>query len=351
VADGVRGTVTAGSPGGSARKLAASDLVYNGETVSTGSKSSVQIRLADGTLLSLGEQSQVEIVDAAYSPDHPDAASAVCRLGRGVFRCLTGEITTAAPDHFRLETPLAVIGVRGTELGVTVGADSVETAVFSGGPGFVIDREGGAPMPAQASKQVQLQAGQGVGKARGAALGQAVAITSHFRSALARVPLRMTPGGPLVPPGKTRGRPAPPRLADLAYKASEKAAGKPPGKWAEKNGGKHPATGADGAHKAHEGQGGFKAFGEKLKNAAKEAGRALEGAVKGKGTGEQGHGRGKGAHGERPQGEGKTGSQGKPGHRIPPTGDDGDPSGKSAKSGKSGPEGKGEGKGEGSGKR
>lgn len=302
MADEVRGEVTAGFPGARARKLAAKEVVYNGETVATGPKASVQVRLADGTLLSLGEQSSVEIVDAAYDPARPDSASAVCRLGRGVFRCLTGEVTAKEPDRFRLETPLAVIGVRGTELGVTVGADSVETAVFSGGPGFVTDREGGPP--------VQMLAGQGLNKARGVALGQAAAISGRLRSLVARVPLRMTPNGPRIPPGMTRGKPSPPRLAE-ALKASglrgvkgeglkgSKDAAKAAAKTARGRGNEFKAAGGKG--------GGFKTFEDKIKNAAKAAGRAVEGAAKGTRDAI----RGSGGHRK----DGATGGAGKPGRQ------------------------------------
>lgn len=282
LADEVRGEVTAGFPGAQARKLAAREVVYNGETVATGKNASVQVRLADGTLLSLGEQSSIEIVDAAYDPARPGVTSAVCRLGRGVFRCLTGEVVAKEPDRFRLETPLAVIGVRGTELGVNVGADTVETAVFSGGPGLVTDREGGAPVP--------VLAGQGLGKARGVALGQAAAISGRLRSLVAGVPLRMTPGGPLVPPGMSRGKPKPPRLAEAALKASGHKGGKDAGQAGMKGSRDAAKAAAKSAKKAKGESGGnlFKAAGEKIKNAAKGARDAVRGSGKPSRGGESG---------------------------------------------------------------
>ncbi|WP_243360682.1 FecR family protein [Fundidesulfovibrio terrae] len=322
VADTVRGEVTAGFPGTQLRKLAANEVVYNGETVSTDRKASAQIRLADGTLLSLGEQSSIEIVDAAYDPDHPDASSAVCKLGRGVFRCLTGQVITTQPEHFRLETPLAVIGVRGTELGVTVGADSVETAVFSGGPGFVTDREGGAP--------AQVLAGQGLGKTRGMALGQATAISGRLRALMARVPLRMTPGGPHVPPGMTRGKAKPPRLADLAPKSS--------GVQGAKNASRKGLKGSGAA--GGSGSGGFKAFEDKIKGAAKAAGRVVEGAAKG--AREAVHGSGNRSRGGELRGSGKSGGSGRESTRSKPSGRETELPGKP---------GGGEGKGDGGAKR
>jgi len=323
MADEVRGEVTAGFPGAQTRKLAAREVVYTGETVATGKKASVQVRLADGTLLSLGEQSSVEIVDAAYDPARPDASTAVCRLGRGVFRCLTGEVTAKDPDRFRLETPLAVIGVRGTELGLSVGADAVETAVFSGGPGFVIDREGGAPVP--------VLAGQGVGKARGVPIGQASAISGRLRSLVAGVPLRMAPGGPLVPPGMFRGKPKPPRLAEAALKASELKGGKNAGQ-AGMKGSKDAAKAAAKPVKGAKGESGgniFKSVGEKIKNTAKGVRDAV-------------HGSGKPSRGGESGGAVKPGASGQEERKLSPSGRETDSTGKP---------GSGEGKGGGSGRR
>lgn len=323
MADDVQGEVTAGLPGAQARKLAVKDVVYNGETVATGKKASVQVRLADGTLLSLGEQSSIEIVDAAYDPARPDAASAVCRLSQGVFRCLTGEVTAQAPDRFRLETPLAVIGVRGTELGVSVGADTVETAVFSGGPGLVTDKDGGAP--------VLVPAGKGLGKARGVALGQAGAISGRFRSLLAGVPMRMAPGGPLVPPGMFRGKPKPPRLAEAALKASRIKAGKDAGQ-ADMKGSRDAAKAGVKPAKGAKGESGgnmFKTAGEKMKNTAKGAQDAVRGP-------------GKTSYGGEPGGTVKPGVPGRGERRLSPSGRELDSMGKP---------GSGEGKGGGGGRR
>jgi hypothetical protein len=296
--DEVQGEVTAGVPGAQARKLAAKDVVYNGETVATGQKASVQVRLADGTLLSLGEQSSVEIVNAAYDPARPGVTSAVCKLGRGVFRCLTGEVAAKEPDRFRLETPLAVIGVRGTELGVSVGADAVETAVFSGGPGLVTDKEGGAPVP--------VLAGQGLGKARGVALGQAGAIPGRLRSLVAGVPMRMTPGGQLVPPGMFRGKPKPPRLAEAVLRASRLKGGKDAGQ-AGMKGSRDAAKAAAKGAKGESGGNVFKTAGEKIKNAAKGVKDAVRGS-------------GKTSHGGESGGAVKPGASGQEQRKLKPSG-------------------------------
>jgi len=205
VVDELKGTVTASKPGGQPRQLTLNEGLSNSETVSTGPDASCQLRLADGTLLSLGESSTATILDAAYDPDHPDMASAICRLGRGTYRCLTGEAAAVSPEKFRLETPLAVIGVRGTELGVLVGEKTLETGVFSGGPGFVTGIEGG--------KAVRLRSGQFVEKASGRPFGQVAKISGRMRSLIGAVPMRLSSDAPFAAPGRIKGRGMPPSLA------------------------------------------------------------------------------------------------------------------------------------------
>jgi len=207
VVDELEGAVTAERPGGGPRQLAQDAELANSDTVSTGPGASCQLRLADGTLLSMGESSSVTIMDAAYDPGRPDAASAVCRLGRGVYRCLTGEAAAQSPDRFRLETPLAVIGVRGTELGVVVGQDRLQTGVFSGGPGFVTAPEGGPAL--------RILSGQSVDREAGRPFGRAVRISGQLRSLMGAVPMRLHRDAPFAPPGRIKGKALPPALARL----------------------------------------------------------------------------------------------------------------------------------------
>lgn len=243
VVDELKGTVTAQTPGGQPRRLAQGAELANSDTVSTDAGASCQLRLADGTLLSLGESSSVTIVDAAYDPGRPDAASAICRLGRGAYRCLTGEAAARSPDKFQLETPLAVIGVRGTELGVVVGQDKLQTGVFSGGPGFVTAREGG---PA-----VRILTGQSVDRLAGQPFGKVVKIPGQLRSLMGAVPMRLHRDAPFAPPGRIKGKAQPPALERL------KAAGQG-------------------------GKGGSKAGRETGKRAGDETGRAAKAKDKGK---------------------------------------------------------------------
>ncbi len=119
------GTVT----GGDSERLYENDHVFADELIETVKKSSAQIRFLDDTDLWLGASSQLTLDSFIYDPDR-GTGELVAELGTGLFRFVTGNLPH---ENYEIFTPVAVIGIRGTDFSVSVAADgATEVAVYSG---------------------------------------------------------------------------------------------------------------------------------------------------------------------------------------------------------------------------
>jgi hypothetical protein len=111
----LRGTATATAPDGRVRDLATDGLVYNGDTIQTGTNSLLRLAMTDRSLYTVGEDTRLQIKDYRYQAAAPTADSEHLYLFRGAFRFLTGLIGKRNPDKVSYETPVATMGIRGTE--------------------------------------------------------------------------------------------------------------------------------------------------------------------------------------------------------------------------------------------
>jgi hypothetical protein len=89
-----------------------------GDRIVTGPDSGVGIALADDTLLTAGASSRVELNDVRFDATTQDGNIFV-RLLQGALHMVTGLVARQSPQNVRIETPTAVMGVRGTEFIVT----------------------------------------------------------------------------------------------------------------------------------------------------------------------------------------------------------------------------------------
>ncbi len=99
-----------GSLGDQLRRLKAGDGVFLDEKIETGVKSKAQLIFKDETVLSIGPKSEVMLTKFVYDPD-PNKGKVVVRAVRGAFRFISGSLSKKA---YKIETPLATIGIRGT---------------------------------------------------------------------------------------------------------------------------------------------------------------------------------------------------------------------------------------------
>jgi hypothetical protein len=91
----------------------AGQFVYEADSLRTGDDGRLGITLKDDTRLSLGPNSEVRLDRFAFAPDEGKLAF-VLKVVKGVAAYVSGQIAKIAPDAVRLETPSAIVGVRGT---------------------------------------------------------------------------------------------------------------------------------------------------------------------------------------------------------------------------------------------
>ena len=93
--------------------------VFEADGLKTGADGRLGITLKDDTRVSLGPGSEVRVDRFVFAPAD-GRMGLVLKVVRGVMAYVSGRIAKLSPDSIRLETPAAVVGVRGTTLAVHV---------------------------------------------------------------------------------------------------------------------------------------------------------------------------------------------------------------------------------------
>jgi hypothetical protein len=93
--------------------------VYAADSLATGADGRVGLTLRDDTRLSIGPQTTIEISRFVYAQSDSQFAF-VLKVLRGAVAYVSGRIAKLSPDAVRLETPSAIVGVRGTRLLIQV---------------------------------------------------------------------------------------------------------------------------------------------------------------------------------------------------------------------------------------
>jgi len=75
--------------------------------------------LQDGTRISLGPNTELKVDRFVYEPVE-GKFGLVLRLGRGVLAYISGKIAQFSRESVSVETPVGVIGLRGTEFAVSI---------------------------------------------------------------------------------------------------------------------------------------------------------------------------------------------------------------------------------------
>lgn len=133
----VQGKVSAMS-GGDERALSQDDPVHLGETLITGEQARAELTMRDATVITLSEQTvfTIERFDQARH-------SARFEMVRGAFRAATGSIAKPSRPDFTVTTPLAVIGIRGTDFwGGFLTPEELSVFMISGKGVFVKNTSG-----------------------------------------------------------------------------------------------------------------------------------------------------------------------------------------------------------------
>ena len=103
-----------------------------GDQLLTPANGHVHVRFVDGALVSLRPSSSLKIFEYRFDAQNPAASSVRFELEQGVVRAISGQAAEAAKDKFRLNTPLAAIGVKGTDFVVEANQSRVNAIVNQG---------------------------------------------------------------------------------------------------------------------------------------------------------------------------------------------------------------------------
>ncbi|HYF58759.1 MAG TPA: FecR family protein, partial [Burkholderiaceae bacterium] len=130
--------------------------IRSGDRIRTGADGRVQLRFADGALISIQPGSDFRVEQWAFDASRQRS---FFQLVQGSVRAVSGAIGKRDRDDFRLKTPTATIGIRGTEFTVD------ETACPSAGcpagvePGLTVAVIAGRVAVTNSAGSVEVPAG------------------------------------------------------------------------------------------------------------------------------------------------------------------------------------------------
>lgn len=110
----LRGKVSATEDDDSSRPLVVGAAVYERDQIETGIKSFTVIAFNDKTRVTMSPKSAFRIEEHEYKPDQPDENNSFFSFLQGGLRLVTGAIGKLNRKAFRIGTPTATIGIRGT---------------------------------------------------------------------------------------------------------------------------------------------------------------------------------------------------------------------------------------------
>lgn len=108
------GSVNALGQDGNARSLAKGGEINNGDTIQT-IDGRAQIRFSDGGYISLQPNTEFKVEDYTYNGKSDGSEKGFFSLVKGGLRAITGAIGHTNKQAYRVNTPVATIGIRGTE--------------------------------------------------------------------------------------------------------------------------------------------------------------------------------------------------------------------------------------------
>lgn len=190
---------------GSGLPLAKGAPLEAGQVLETGAGGHVHIRFVDDAFVSIRPGSRLQVDEYVYDPAAPQRNRVKFTLQVGTSRLITGKAGQANKEGFRLNTPMAAIGVRGTDFVVSATADGTRVSVQQGAVvvapfGQGCSTDGVGPCASPLARQLS-------GSLSGAYLEL---------NAPDRAPVLVTPADG----GKSPNRTAPPRPEEPAASAS-----------------------------------------------------------------------------------------------------------------------------------
>lgn len=109
--------------------------VNEGDTVLSASGASAQLRMIDGGILALRPGTQLKIVGYQFNGKEDGSENASFSLLKGGLRAITGIIGKTNKERYKIDTPSATIGIRGTDHEPVVVLPAPDGALAAAAPG------------------------------------------------------------------------------------------------------------------------------------------------------------------------------------------------------------------------
>lgn len=108
------------SNNGSTRALKRGSYIAEGDVVNSGATTKSQLRMMDGALIVLRQNSEMHFEEYKYDEKDKSAGSSIFSLIKGGFKTISGLIGKQNKKNYKVKTAFTTIGIRGTDYGVTI---------------------------------------------------------------------------------------------------------------------------------------------------------------------------------------------------------------------------------------
>ena len=117
---------------GASERVRNGSFVHEGDLIRTDSNGHVHVKFLDDAVLSVRPNSELFIETYSFNAEKPELSAVKLNLLEGTARTVSGKAAKAARHRYRLNTPIAAIGVRGTDFLVSATASSLTAMVNDG---------------------------------------------------------------------------------------------------------------------------------------------------------------------------------------------------------------------------
>lgn len=111
----VAGEVKVISAEGEARAAQKGGEVAQGETIRTSALAFAQVRMADDGFIVVRPGTELRVAAFVYNGKADGTERSVISLAKGGFRAITGEVGRSNKENYEIQTPTAIIRIRGTD--------------------------------------------------------------------------------------------------------------------------------------------------------------------------------------------------------------------------------------------
>ncbi len=135
--DSMEGQVFAIRVDGTRVELKEGDVVFQGDILESSDDGAIGVLLADETTFSMGANGRMVLDEMIYDPATQEGSVSMSVL-QGVFTFVSGQVAKTDPDAMTLDTPVATIGIRGTQVGIDLSdGENMNVVLMEEADGFV----------------------------------------------------------------------------------------------------------------------------------------------------------------------------------------------------------------------